>query len=208
MREIVRALIWLGVIAGALGALLYLFVVDTWRVPLDPSLATAAAPQLAAADLLLVRRSGPPKHGELARCLSPADGSYVVGRVYGEPGQHVEVKDDVVTTNGQAPPAGHHAACPAVTLPHPVTQNLVKLSCGVADTGASSFQYLTGERPSASRSATDVGPGKLYLVSDNRHLHQDSRDFGVVDAASCQHVVYRLWGEKYADDGRRFTLLW
>lgn len=207
MRELVRAVVWLGVIAGALGALLYLFVVDTWRVPLDPSLAAAAAPQLAAADLLLVRRSGPPKHGELARCLSPADGSYVVGRVFGEPGQHVEVKDDVVTTDGQAQPPGQ-AGCPTVTLPHPVTRNLVKLTCGVAETGAFRFQYLTGERPSTTRSVTDVGPGKLYLVSDNRHLHQDSRDFGVVDAASCQHVVYRLWGEKYADDNRRFTLLW
>ena len=53
-----------------------------------------------------------------------------------------------------------------------------------------------------------VEPGKLFLVSDDRHIHKDSRDFGGVDAATCEHVVFRLWGERFTDGSRRFNILW
>lgn len=208
MRGFVRGVIWLAVILGAVGVLLWLFVVDSWRVPAGVDQFPASIqPTLAVDDLILVRRSGTPGYGELARCVSPRDGSLVVGRVFGVPGDHVEVTDDIVTTNGRPFSARH--GCPAVTIPHPVTQSLVKMNCAVGETGAWSFEYLTSsEHFSSGRSAADVAPGKLYLLSDNRLMHQDSRDFGQVDQDSCQHIVYRLWGEKYTDDSRRFTLLW
>jgi signal peptidase I len=50
--------------------------------------------------------------------------------------------------------------------------------------------------------------GKLFLVSDNRSMHEDSRDFGQVDASTCEHIVFRLWGEHYTDSSRRFTIIW
>ena len=208
MRGFVRGLIWLAVICGALGVLAHLFLVEAWRVPHgDNQFPASIAPTLAVEDLVLVRRNGPLAVGELARCASPRDGSYVIGRVFGVPGDHVEVVNDRVTTNGK--PLGASHACPLVMLPHPITQNLVKLSCGVAETGAWTFQYLTlPENGTSGRSQADVEPGKVYLLSDNRVMHDDSRDFGQVDLAGCQHVVYRLWGEKYADDSRRFNLLW
>ncbi len=39
-------------------------------------------------------------------------------------------------------------------------------------------------------------------------MHQDSRDFGQVDASTCEHVAFPLWGERYTDGSRRFTILW
>lgn len=208
MQGFVRGLVWLAVICGALAVLAHLFVVEAWRVPQgDLQFPASIAPTLAAEDLILVRRNGHPGFGELARCISPRDGSFVIGRVFGEPGDHVDVTDDVITTNNK--PLGSRHGCPAVTLPHPVSQNLVKLTCSVAETGAWSFQYLTSpDRAFSAHSEAAVEAGKLYLVSDNRWMHQDSRDFGLVDRETCQHVVYRLWGEKYADDSRRFALLW
>jgi signal peptidase I len=53
-----------------------------------------------------------------------------------------------------------------------------------------------------------VEPGKVFLVSDDRHIHKDSRDFGQVDGAACEHVVFRLWGESFGDSSHRFNVLW
>ncbi len=41
--------------------------------------------------------------------------------------------------------------------------------------------------------------GKWFLVSDDRHVHLDSRDFGEIDsgpAGGCQHIVFRLVGRR------------
>ena len=51
--------------------------------------------------------------------------------------------------------------------------------------------------------------GKLYLFSDDRYLHLDSRDFGSVPEATCQHLIFRLWGaEGFTDGAHRFNMLW
>jgi signal peptidase I len=61
---------------------------------------------------------------------------------------------------------------------------------------------------SAGESSAKVEAGKVFLVSDNRLMHLDSRDFGQVDVSTCSHIVYRLWGERFTDSSRRFTILW
>jgi signal peptidase I len=94
-------------------------------------------------------------------------------------------------------------------VPHPVTENLITMNCGVVETGAGSFSVLSAQTGlSQGKHSAQVEAGKLYLVSDNRLLHEDSRDFGQVDASTCEHVVYRLWGEHFTDSSRRFTILW
>ncbi len=168
MQGFVRGLVWLAVIGGALGVLAHLFFVEAWRVPQgDLQFPASIQPTLAVEDLLLVRRNSHPGFGELARCVSPQDGSFVIGRVFGEPGDHVDITDDVITTNNK--PFGSRHGCPTVMLPHPVSQNLVKMSCNVAETGAWSFQFLTSpDRAVSAHSGATVEAGKLYLVSDNR----------------------------------------
>jgi len=130
----------------------------------------------------------------------------VVGRVFGEPGDRVEVTEGLVTTNGKGPVSRH--ACPKRVVAHPVTENLITLSCGVAETGAWTFEYLTHPEMLSGNHSAMVEAGKLYLVSDNRAIHEDSRDFGQVDASTCEHIVFRLWGERYSDGSRRFNILW
>lgn len=208
MKGLLRGTIWVLVILGAICGLLYLLVFDVWVVPTgDKEMAASILPALMPEDKLLVQRGRTPVYGELARCISPtAPGTFVVGRVFGTAGDRVEVNDFAVLTNGQRLAARH--GCPPRTIAHPVSETLVTLSCGVAETGAWSFEYLSSPELSGGNHSSTVEAGKVYLVSDNRVMHQDSRDFGLVDASTCEHIVFRLWGERYLDSSRRFNLLW
>lgn len=207
MRNTVRSLLWVAGILGAIGVLLHLFVFDAWTIPgNDRQLAASVLPALLPSDLVLVRRGTTPVYGELARCISPLTGTYVVGRVFGGGGDRVEVNDNVITTNGKGLASRH--GCPTMTVAHPTTEVLVQMSCSVAETGAWSFSYLTAPEVSGGSQSATTEPGKLYLVSDNRVMHHDSRDYGQVDAATCEHIVFRLWGERFTDAQRRFTILW
>jgi len=209
VKGFTRTAVWLLGILGAIGLLLYLLVFDVWIVPRGPDGVFAASilPTLMPEDKVLVQRRRVPGYGELARCASPSvTGGYVVGRVFGTPGDRVEVNDGAVVTNGKALASRH--GCPPKVVAHPITENLVTMSCGVADTGAWTFEYLTHPEMQSGTHSAMVEAGKLYLVSDNRVMHEDSRDFGLVDASTCEHIVFRLWGERYSDASRRFNILW
>lgn len=209
MKGFTRTGVWLLGILGAIGLLLYLLVFDVWVVPRGPDgqFAASILPTLMPEDKVLVQRGRVPAYGELARCASPTTtGAFVVGRVFGTPGDRVQVTDGLVTTNGKGLSSRH--GCPQKVVAHPVTENLVTMSCSVADSGAWTFEYLTHPEMLTGTHSALVEAGKLYLVSDNRLMHEDSRDFGLVEASTCEHIVFRLWGERYADGARRFNVLW
>jgi signal peptidase I len=209
VKGFTRTAAWILGIFGAIGLLLHLFVFDVWVVPRGPDglFAASVLPTLMPEDKVLVQRGRVPAYGELARCASPiAAGEYIVGRVFGVPGDRVQVNEGAVTTNGKAVVSRH--GCPAKVVAHPVSENLVTMSCNVAETGAWTFEYLTQPEMLTGAHSAMIEAGKLYLVSDNRLMHQDSRDFGQVDASTCEHIVFRLWGERYTDPSRRFNILW
>ena len=58
-------------------------------------------------------------------------------------------------------------------------------------------------------SKSEVGEGMLFLLSDDRSYHDDSRDFGAVAAASCTgRIVFRVVGKDgWSDDKRRMTFV-
>lgn len=206
MKSWGRALGWGSAIVGALCLLLYLFVFDTWVVPGDdPMFAVSVMPQLAPNDRILLRRGTTPRVGELARCKK-TDGTYVVGRVFGDRGATVKVVNETVSVNGVGVASRH--GCPMQTLIHPVSAQETKLACSVEENPAWSYSVLRHIEFSEGDHSAVVPEGQLYLVSDNRAFHQDSRDFGTVEESSCQHVVYRLWGDSFTDASRRFTILW
>lgn len=209
MRSLVRAGIWIFGILGAICLLLYVFLFDTWIVPADDPMFTASIlPTLYPNDRILVQRGGAPGYGQLARCRSPENPSrYVVGRVFGLERDNVEIRDERVWVTGKV--IGNRHGCPPVNVTHPATGEPLTLSCSVEDNGAWTYATLrVSENMEPSHGITTVEPERLYLVSDNRHLHADSRDFGTVEAATCEHVVFRLWGDSYLDRTRRMTLLY
>ena len=209
-RSFVRTLTWLGGILGAIGLLLYLFVFDVWLIPSsDPLLLASIKPMLFAEDRVLVRRDseGSLKTGQLARCASPDPRTeFVVGRVMGRTGDSVEIRDERVLINGKPMPSRH--GCPPVALTHPVTGQQVTLACHAEENGTSTYWSLAASAYPEGGHTAVVGPGKIFLVSDNRHIHKDSRDYGQVDASTCEHIVFRLWGETFRDSSRRFTVLY
>jgi signal peptidase I len=206
VRSLVRGIVWIAGIFGALVLLLHLFLFDTWVVPTDDALLVASVkPALTGGDRIVIQRASIPRYGQLARCTL-SSGAVVIGRVFGMEGDLVEIKREQVFTAGKRTISRH--GCPPVTLLHPVTQAEVELFCSVEDNGAWTYEVLAaGQYPEGERQAR-VPPGHLYLVSDNRHIHQDSRDFGPVEESRCGHVVFRLWGESYVDSSRRNTILW
>ena len=54
-----------------------------------------------------------------------------------------------------------------------------------------------------------VPAGQIFLASDNRHYHDDSRDFGAVTKESCkERVVFRLWSARgWFDETRRMMFV-
>lgn len=206
-RSFLSLVAWVAAIASAVCLLLYLFVFDTMLVPADDPLSVAARmPTLAPGDRILVRRGGEVGRGQLARCASPDPASpYVFARVMGVAGDRVEVKEGRVSVNGQAMPNRH--GCASITIQHPVTGEPVTLRCHVEDNGSSTYEALSSMEVSETRAA-EVEAGKLFLVSDDRDIHKDSRDFGQLDATTCEHVVFRLWGDSFTDSSRRFSVLY
>lgn len=203
-----RNVLWLAGILGAIVLLLYLFVFDTWVVPPDDlPMATAIAPTLDGDDRILTRRGSSPRVGELARCMMPdGSGKYVIGRMFGAEGDNVEINNERVSVNGKAPSA--RFGCGFATVTQPVTLEKVQLSCSVEDNGAFTYSVLLHPEFREGQRVAKVEPGKVFLVSDNRHIHLDSRDFGQVDASTCEHVVFRLWGKSFVDSTHRFNVLW
>jgi signal peptidase I len=203
-----RTVLWITGIVGAIVLLLYLFVFDTWVIPNDDlELAASLQPTLIPEDRILTRRGSRPQIGELARCIKPdGSGKFIVGRVFGAPGDTVEIVNERVATNGKSPAA--RFACGVVTVTQPATNEPVALSCSVEDHGAFTYNVLLHPEFREGQRVAKVEADKFYLVSDNRHIHLDSRDFGQVDLSTCEHVVFRLWGESFTDGKRRFNVLW
>lgn len=205
--SLLRGFAWICAIFGAIVFLLHLFVFDTWVIPEGEMLAASVEPNLRAGDRVLVRRGSIPGHGQLARCSSPSSRSgYVMGRVFGSTGNEILVRGENVFLDGKVLPA--QKSCLPMTFTDPKTGRGLELSCAVFDTGVSGYGVLSRRSTVDTAAPVTIEEGTLYLVSDNRYLHQDSRDFGLVDAAACEHVVFRLWGASLGDRVRRFGLLW
>jgi signal peptidase I len=206
-----KLLMWgLGCLGGAL-LILYYTVLDVWTVPSDdPLLAASVAPTLQQGDVLIVTRHGSVDRGNLLRCGDPqAPGRYVVGRAMGRWGDDVDITGELVRVDGRRNPSPHACDTAKWTIFDPIHNSDVVLSCSVEEYGGSDYLALReGDYPEPSTKA-NIEQGQWYLVSDDRHIHLDSRDFGSVDPSTCQHILFRLVGPAGVGDSKsRLTVLW
>jgi signal peptidase I len=205
----VKVVFWLALVVGGIGFVVERTLLEVWRVPVDdPLFAASIEPTLSAGDLVLVTRHGSPARGELQRCGDPqAPGRYIVARAIGSAGEKVDVKDEGVSVDRQRNPSPR--SCGSMTLHDPRTGDDVDLLCRVQEYSELGFSVLVAARNPEPPASATVEPSRWYLVSDDRHIHLDSRDFGQVDAASCQHVVFRLVSAAGLGDAKkRFTVIW
>jgi signal peptidase I len=210
MSKIARFLGWTAVTIVALGGLARLTLVDVWKIP-DDNYAISIEPSLTAADTVLVLTRGTPAFGDLVRCTDPEDATqFVVGRIVGVGGDTVEVLGRELKVDGK--PYRGEMVCPIekVTVVHPVSGEKVELACDQVQMGGRLHYrgYSTKNEIRTPTKAT-VGDGLVFLLSDNRSFHHDSRDFGVVPLASCKaRIVFRLWGkEGWANDKTRLSYI-
>lgn len=211
MEKLRRGIGWtLGVVLVT-ALLLRLLVLDVWTMPDDPYQGAAAAPVLGAGDTMLLLTRGEAGFGELVRCADPQDPSaFVVGRIAGVQGDTVEVAGGVLLVNGRKYESESACAQPKVFVKHPETLKDVELICGVVTMGSGWHYRLSSPGQFQEQKKTaKVGPGKVFLASDNRAMHDDSRDYGLVDRSTCKaRPVFRLWGKgAWADDQSRLSYI-
>lgn len=214
MEKMLKFVTWVfgGFIVLALVGRLFLY--EEWVVPTsdeDAWVAASVAPTLAGGDMVLILTVGTPKAGDLVRCKDPDNpGSFVVGRIAGESGDTVEVKGPTLYVNGNRYDANEACTEPKVYVDHPDTGAEVELRCSRIEFGGTwHFRASRAVTGVADNHRQEVGANKVYLLSDNRTLHLDSRDFGTVDKETCSgRISFRLWGKDgWTDSERRLNFV-
>jgi signal peptidase I len=210
MDKYLKFLWWTGGTVIVLALLGRLLLFDVYTLPDGGWLATSVAPTLGGGDTVLVLGRGEPTFGDLVRCPDPEKEGFVIGRIVGTAGDQVEIKGRSLRVNGRRYDALEACVEPRFSVAHPDTGSATELRCSRAGLGGGWHFLGTSERYSPSNDASHrVGDGRIYLLSDNRDLHDDSRDFGAVPLAGCEGpIFFRLWGPGgFTDSDRRFDVI-
>ncbi len=211
MEKLIRGLVWVVGIALVVGGIARLVAFRSWKVPSDPRLAASVAPTLDEGDTVLVFTRGTPGFGDLVRCTDPEEPTkFVVGRIAGVERDVVEVSGRFLSVNGQRYENESVCAEPTHKVYHPTTGSEMDVTCDIVKMGGG-WHYRAFSQTDAQPTSTrkDVGIGQVFLVSDDRTYHDDSRDFGTLPAASCkERIVFRVTGKGgWGDDKARLTVI-
>lgn len=211
MEKLFRAILW---IAGLVAVLLLvgrLVAFKVWEIPADPRLAASVAPTLDAGDTVLVLFRGTPGFGDLVRCTDPEDPTkFVVGRIAGVAHDIVEVEGRSLSVDGQR--YENETVCnePVHSVAHPTTGSEMALACDIVKMGGGwHYRGFSTSDDHPTKTRKEVPSGQVFLVSDDRTYHDDSRDFGTLPASSCmERIVFRVTGKRgWADGNARMTVI-
>jgi signal peptidase I len=152
-------------------------------------------PNLLAGDTFAIRTVGMLGMGDIAVCADPEqDGSMVVLRVMGLPGQVVKFKQNHIILDGEM--VQRDMIDPLVYVDGTSGEQLTyAVRIGSEYVGGQLFDVALMDRAEgqAQRELT-VPEEHFYLVGDNRNMARDSRHFGPVPIASCiGEAVFLFW---------------
>lgn len=188
------------------GRLLFL---KAWTIPDDPALNASLEPTLGSGDVVLLLTRGTRGFGDLVRCPDPEDGQrWVVGRIAGVAGDEVRVDPSgILSVNGKRFSTTEACVDSEFSVAHPVSGHLIKMQCRRVEMAGGWHYHGIAPGMTAKEYVHKVGPGRVFLLSDDRTFHDDSRDFGTVPVEGCvEKPVLRLWGKAgFSDANRRFT---
>jgi signal peptidase I len=210
VRKAFRQLLTLIGISAVIAGILRLTLLEPWVVPEDDGwLSASVAPTLGPGDVVLLLTRGEPGFGDLVRCPDPEyKGSFVVGRIAGLAGDTVEIQGHSLKVNGKRYDVTDACDERTFTVKHPDSGTELQMFCGRVDMGGGwHYRGTSAKRRPRHDKKKLVGSGRYFLLSDNRDLHDDSRDFGTLQADDCsQRIVLRLWSrEGWSDSKHRVT---
>ncbi len=196
--NLLRATFWLLLLGGLLVGLLRLTCLRWWQVPEDdPTLTTSLAPSLSPGDWVLLWRLTPPGFGDLVLCPDPSEpGQIVIGRIAAEGGDALNIDEDgALKVNSLRATSEARCKQGMFEVPNPRTGDPVELHCDIEVLGG--VRHKRGQRRAAGLKpmpvSTEVEPGELYLISDNRYYPFDSRDYGSLPRETCrERIFFRL----------------
>lgn len=196
VQKFYRFLAWSAIVLGAIVGILRATAIRWWKVPVDDlELVASLAPTLRGGDWVVLWRLTKPGVGSLVVCPDPDDPTAVVmGRIVATHGHHVSLLGPDVKIDGTTPLVEYNCTELKHTVTNPDTRRAVELSCDMEDIGGHLHARAYGKPDSTPRPfQKSVGPGQVFLLSDNRVHPFDSRHFGTLPADSCREsVVFRL----------------
>lgn len=209
MGKFFKGLIWVVGVLSAIVIILRLTLLDVWTIPDDLVLDSSMRPTLAGGDTVILLTRGTRGFGDLVRCTDPEDAQrFVVGRIVGLGGDNVEVANPDVIVNGTKYNHADGCTAAALNVPHPRSGSPTPAVCNRVDM-AGGWHYRAFVPSSESPTKHKVGEGLVYLLSDDRSFHDDSRDFGAIPIETCKNlIVFRLWGKGgFDDESSRFMYI-
>ncbi len=213
MRVLVKLVLWFAVLFGGALGILRATCLDFWTIPGDdPLLSASIVPTLEAGDVVVLWRSGTPGFSDVVRCVDPeAPGRFVIGRIMAEQGDDIRVDNAHVTVNGKSISTTHVCATAHPTMHDPRSGDPVQLTCEIEEAGGVAFTRARATDPPYLSPPVEqnVQSGQVFLVSDDRYFHDDSRDFGGIAKSTChERIVFRLWSARgWFDSERRLSLI-
>jgi len=214
VRALFKGLVWLTLIVGAIIGILRATCISFWTIPGDDALfSLSIMPTLEAGDLVVLWRVGAPGFGDLVRCPDPEVAEkHVVGRLLGEQGDKIVAEQGTVRVNEQL--ISSKRACQPNTLSviDPTTGEAFELFCEIEEAGGVEYTRARANKPLPTPPTpfqVTVPDRQVFIASDDRHYHDDSRDFGPLPKDSChERVVFRLWSARgWLDASRRMMFV-
>jgi signal peptidase I len=190
MAKLLKGLLYLLLILAVLVLVGRIFVFQ-----LGHTQSYGMVPNLVAGDTFVVRTAGRLGLGDLAVCADPErDGSLVVLRVMGLPGQTVAFKHNHIVIDGEM--IQHDVVEPALYVDGTSGEELTYAVRVASEyVGGRLFQVALMDRAEGkTHRGMEVPDEHFFLAGDNRNMARDSRHFGPVPIASCVGAaVFLLW---------------
>jgi len=142
-----------------------------------------------------------PQRGDIVIFDSPEDGTTLVKRVVGLPGERVEMRDEHLLIDGVA--VEYHAdSAPAdAQLPHATRAQEHRYFAEKLAGEAHAIMLLPARPAARSFGPITVPAGEYLVLGDSRDNSKDSRYIGFVPRAS---IVGRAFGVAYSLDAERW----